>query len=169
MLLRKSLFLSSTAAAPQARKTKNRRLRRRNDGGGAAAASTSALTKDANILWVATEVLDFALHPPQGLPYACACARRHACRRCDSKYEQKKPNNNNNNNNNHFTHGPPRIPPTGSSSQRGLLPPNSGGELMLRRVPCSPHTQLSRPTSQGHHILESQTTENTTRDSTARH
>ena len=34
---------------------------------------------------------------------------------------------------------------------------------MLRRVPCSPHTQLSRPMSSGHHILESRTIENTAR------
>ena len=39
--------------------------------------------------------------------------------------------------------------------------PNSWGEFIISRVPCSPHTQLSRPMSWGHHILESRTTQKT--------
>ena len=52
-----------------------------------------------------------------------------------------------NNNNNNFTHGPPRFLPTRGSSRRRVLPPHSWGEFIIKRVSCSPHTQLSRPMS----------------------
>ena len=60
-----------------------------------------------------------------------------------------------------LTKGPPRFLPSRRSSRWRLLPPQFWGEIIFQRVSCSTHTQLFRPMSWGHHILEWWTTENT--------
>ena len=57
----------------------------------------------------------------------------------------------------------PFSPGQGIISARGSSP-TSWGEFIIKRVSCSPHTQLSRPMSWGHHILEWRTTQHTKHD-----
>ena len=52
------------------------------------------------------------------------------------------------------------LPPDKELLSERASSPTSWGELIIQRVSCSPHTQLSRPMSWGHHILEWRTTEN---------
>ena len=63
--------------------------------------------------------------------------------------------------NNHYHPRATPLPPDKGLLSMRASSPNSWGELIISRVPCSPHTQLSRPMSWGHYILESRTTENT--------
>ena len=66
-----------------------------------------------------------------------------------------------NNNNNHLHPRDTPLPPDKGLLSMSASSPNSWGEFIISRVPCSPHTQLSRPLPWGHHILESRRTQNT--------
>ena len=50
------------------------------------------------------------------------------------------------------------FPPDKGLLSMSASSPTSWGEPIISRASCSPHTQLSRPMSWGHHILESRTT-----------
>ena len=78
--------------------------------------------------------------------------------KCEEEEEQEPGgdnNNNNNNNNNHLRTGDDPIYPVMGLHWTQDITPTSWGEFLLYRLLASTHTQLSRPMTSGHYILDS--------------